>query len=321
MINPSVIENYAPVNPRLIGPCDDEWPERLNELGSRRVPTRLHVAGRGIDPAARSVAVVGTRRPTAAGIEAAATLARGLAEANFVVVSGLALGIDAVAHKAALDAGGHTIAVIGCGADLNYPKKNLRIRRRIEDEGTVVSEYEIGEPPMRHHFPERNRIIVGLTEAVVVVEGSESSGALITARIALEANRSIFAVSGSFRNPQAAGPNELIRTMQATPVAKVQHIFDELAPGLVWGDDSRNKAANVDGEEAAVLATLDDVPVAPDFIVAQTDMGQGLVLLTLSKLEIRGLVKRWNGAYEITSSGARVRSALEAPSERVGSAR
>ncbi|MGH2756642.1 MAG: DNA-processing protein DprA, partial [Actinomycetota bacterium] len=173
MMNPSVIENYAPVNPRLIRPGDTEWPERLNELGSQRVPRRLHVTGRRIDSAARSVAVVGTRRPTAAGIEAAATLARGLAEANFVVVSGLALGIDAVAHKAALEAGGHTIAVIGCGTDLNYPRKNLRIRRRLEDEGTVVSEYESGEPPMRHHFPERNRIIVGLTEAVVVVEGSE----------------------------------------------------------------------------------------------------------------------------------------------------
>ncbi|MGH2777634.1 MAG: DNA-processing protein DprA [Actinomycetota bacterium] len=310
MRKPPVIENYDPVDPRLIGPGNAEWPERLNELGSQRPPMRLRVTGRAIDPAARSVAVVGTRRPTAAGIEAAATLSRGLAEANFVVVSGLALGIDAVAHKAALEAGGHTIAVIGCGADLNYPRKNLPIRQGIETEGTVVSEYEIGEPPMQHHFPERNRIIVGLSEAVVVVEGSETSGALITARIALEANRSIFAVSGSFRNPQAAGPNELIRTMQATPVSKVQHIFDELAPGLVWGDDPRNRASNVDEAEAMVLATLDDVAVAPDFIVSHANLDQGLVLLTLSKLEIRGLVKRWNGAYEITTSGARLRSAL-----------
>ncbi len=310
MRKPPVIENYDPVDPRLIGPGNAEWPERLNELGSQRPPMRLRVTGRAIDPAARSVAVVGTRRPTAAGIEAAATLSRGLAEANFVVVSGLALGIDAVAHKAALEAGGHTIAVIGCGADLNYPRKNLPIRQGIETEGTVASEYEIGEPPMQHHFPERNRIIVGLSEAVVVVEGSETSGALITARIALEANRSIFAVSGSFRNPQAAGPNELIRTMQATPVSKVQHIFDELAPGLVWGDDPRNRASNVDEAEAMVLATLDDVAVAPDFIVSHANLDQGLVLLTLSKLEIRGLVKRWNGAYEITTSGARLRSAL-----------
>ena len=321
MRKPPVIENYAPVDPRLIGPGAPEWPERLNELGSQRPPRKLQVTGREIDPGARSVAVVGTRRPTAAGIEAAATLARGLAEASFVVVSGLALGIDAVAHKAALEAGGHTIAVIGCGADLNYPRKNLPIRRRIEKEGTVVSEYEIGEPPMQHHFPERNRIIAGLSEAVVVVEGSETSGALITARIALEANRSVFAVSGSFRNPQAAGPNELIRAMQATPVSKVEHIFDELAPGLVWGDDPRSRASTVDEAEATILAVLDDTPVPPDFLVAHTDMDQGLVLLTLSKLEIRGLVKRWNGAYEITTAGARVRSALENPLERAGSMR
>ena len=316
MKKPPVIENYSPINPRLIGPGNDEWPERLNELGCHRPPRKLNVTGREIDSCARSVAVVGTRRPTAAGIEAAATLARGLAEARFTVVSGLALGIDAVAHRAALEAGGPTIAVIGCGHDLNYPRKNLPIRRRIEEEGTIVSEYENGEPPMQHHFPERNRIIVGLSEAVVVVEGSATSGALITGRIALEANRSIFAVSGSFRNPQAVGPNELIRAMQATPVSKVQHIFDELAPGLVWGDDPKSQASEVDEAEASILTILDDAPVAPDFIVSHTKMDQGLVLLTLSKLEIRGLLKRWNGAYEITTSGARVRSALAGLSAR-----
>lgn len=309
MKKPSLIERYAPVNPRRIAPGCEEWPHRLGELGPHHPPRRLRVSGRAIDPSARTAAVVGTRRPTAAGIEAAAVMAQGLAEAGFVVVSGLAIGIDAVAHRAALDAGGQTIAVIGCGMDLNYPRRNLPLRRRIETEGTIVSEYEPGEAPLPHHFPQRNRIIVGLSEAVVVIEGTVTSGALITARIALDAGRYVYALPGSFRNPFASGPNDLIRSHQATLVTSAQHIFDELAPGLVWGSDPRSAAAPVDEAEAAVLDLLDDVPVAPDFIASHTGMKPGSVLLTLSKLEIRGLAKRWNGAYEITTGGARVRKA------------
>jgi DNA processing protein len=228
-----------------------------------------------------------------------------------VVVSGLALGVDAAAHRAALEAGGHTIAVIGCGMDLNYPRRNERLRRRIDSVGTVISEYVDGTPPLPQHFPLRNRIIVGLTEGVIVVEGSVKSGALITGRIALDANRAVFAVPGSFRNPYAAGPNELIRCMEATAVTDVQHVFDELAPGMVWADSGSSEgAARIDEAEERLLALLDDVAVTPDFLVAESHLEQGEVLLTLSKLEIRGLARRWNGAYELTSAGARLRSAL-----------
>lgn len=308
---PPRLQNHRPINPRILAPGSPEWPERLSELGHHLPPKLLRACGRPIDPEAHTVAVVGTRRPTAAGIEAAKMIARGLAEANFVVVSGLALGIDALAHRAALEAGGHTIAVIGCGMDLNYPRHNEALRRRIDERGTIVSEYAEGEPPLQHHFPERNRIIAGLCQGVVVVEGSERSGALITARIALDANRSVFAFPGSFRNPNAAGPNELIRAMQATPITDAQHIFDELAPGLVLeGSGSTVGFARIADEEAEVLSVLDDVSVTPDFIVANTKLEQGSVLLTLSKLEIRGLVKRWNGAYELTSSGARARASV-----------
>jgi DNA processing protein len=271
----------------------------------------LFLAGRNIDPEARTVAVVGTRGPTAAGIEAAQMIAGGLAQAGFVVVSGLAIGVDAAAHRAALEANGHTIAVIGSGMDLNYPKSNLALRRRIDAEGTIVTEYPEGVPPLQHHFPLRNRIIVGLSEAVVVVEGSIKSGALISGRIALDANRYVFAVPGSIRNPYAAGPNELIRCQEATPITEVQHIFDELAPELVWGDDALPLGpVALDDNQARVLGVLDDSSVTADFIVSQTQMAQGLVLLALSKLEIRGLARRWNGAYELTTAGARIRAAL-----------
>ncbi|MGH2752102.1 MAG: DNA-processing protein DprA [Actinomycetota bacterium] len=308
---PPKLQNYQPSNPRLIAPGSGEWPERLSELGPHKPPSKLYVSGREIDPDAKTVAVVGTRRPTAAGIEAAEMLARGLAEANFVVVSGLALGIDAAAHRAALEAGGHTIAVIGCGSDLNYPSRNEGLRRRIDGVGTVVSEHENGVPPLAHHFPLRNRIIVGLSQGVIVVEGSVKSGALITGRLALDANRSVFAVPGSIRNAVAAGPNELIRCMEATAITQVQHVFDDLAPGMVWVDqESFGGPASIDDAEAAVLNLLDDTAVTPDFILAETDLEHGQVLLTLSKLEIRGLAKRWNGAYELTGTGARLRAAL-----------
>ena len=312
---PPPIPDHDPVNSRIIRPGSDEWPERLNELGPHTPPRLLRAAGRDIEPRARTVAVVGTRRPTAAGVEAAQMVARGLAQANFVVVSGLAIGIDAAAHRASLEAGGHTIAVIGGGMDLNYPKNTLSLRKRIDAEGTVVTEHPDGVPPLQHHFPQRNRIIVGLSEAVVVVEGSIKSGALISGRIALDANRSVFAVPGSIRNPYAAGPNELIRCQEATPITDVQHIFDELAPGLVWGEDAPENAlplgpVGLDSDQVKVLAVLDDSAVTADFIVRETQLPQGLALLTLSKLEIRGLARRWNGAYELTSSGGRIRAAL-----------
>jgi DNA processing protein len=308
---PPPIPNHHPVNPRIIAPGSNEWRQGLDELGPHTPPQKLFLAGRNIDPEARTVAVVGTRRPTAAGIEASQMIAGGLAQAGFVVVSGLAIGVDAAAHRAALEANGHTIAVIGSGMDLNYPKSNLALRRRIDAEGTIVTEYPEGVPPLQHHFPLRNRIIVGLSEAVVVVEGSIKSGALISGRIALDANRYVFAVPGSIRNPYAAGPNELIRCQEATPITEVQHIFDELAPELVWGDDALPLGpVALDDNQARVLGVLDDSSVTADFIVSQTQMAQGLVLLALSKLEIRGLARRWNGAYELTTAGARIRAAL-----------
>jgi DNA processing protein len=310
MKNPSRIRDHRPLNPRVIAPGSGEWLKGLSDLGPHQPPRKLYLAGREIDPNTRLVAVVGTRRPTAAGLEAAEMIAKGLAQANFVVVSGLAIGIDAIAHRATLDAGGHTIAVLGGGMDLDYPKGNAALRRRIDARGTIVTEYPEGTPPHKHHFPLRNRIIVGLCEAVVVVEGSVKSGALITGRLGLDANRHVFAVPGSIRNPYATGPNELIRCHQAIPITDVQHIFDELAPGLVWSDNGLPLGpVGVDDNQANVLAVLDDVAVTADFIASQTSMARGLVLLTLSKLEIRGLARRWNGAYELTSAGARIRAA------------
>ena len=258
-----------------------------------------------------SVAVVGARKATAAGLEAAQVLARGLAEAGCTVVSGLAIGVDAVAHRAALDAGGHTIAVVGCGLDVNYPGRNERLRRLIDRQGTVVSEYPYGTPPYAANFPERNRIIVGLCSAVIVVEGTHRSGALVTARLALEANRAVFAVPGSCRNVMAEGPNELIRTCQAGLVTKIEHVFEELAPNLIWRDrvdPIRPSAPSLERDELDVLFLLDDAPQTTDRLAYRGGLVPGKVALTISRLEIRGLAARQRSGYVISSSGARARA-------------
>jgi DNA processing protein len=304
------------MNRRVITPPSDEWPPQLTELGPERPPDHLFVDGIRLDARSPMVAVVGARRPTVAGIEAATKLASGLAQGGFTVVSGLAVGIDAVAHKAALDSGGRTVAVLGCGLDVEYPSRNRALKRRIIECGTVVTEYPNGTPPHARHFPQRNRLIAGLAAGVVYVEGAEKSGGRITARQALDANRAVFAVPGSVRNPLGAGPNELIRTSQAALVTDVSHIFEELAPGLVWDRPwepaLEGREVALDEAEAQVLGFLDDVPTPSDRICTGLEVSSGRLALTLARLEVRGLVTRRPTGYEISSAGSRLKAGLAA---------
>jgi DNA processing protein len=291
---------------RSIEPNDKEWPRGLSEIDPLGPPDRLRVEGLPLPNHAVSVAVVGTRTPTGVGKETAATFARAFAEAGFAVVSGLAVGIDAVAHRASLDAGGHTVAVLGGGLDIDYPKANRDLRHRIEQHGTVVTEYDDEVRPTRFTFPQRNRIIAGLSRAVVVVEGAITSGALVTARLALDANRLVFAIPGSVRNPMASGPNELIRTSRAAAATCPGHVFEELAPSLVWDDEPDHPTVtDLDETELTVLRALDDTPSSIDRLVLLTGLKPGEVAVTLSRLEVRSLVARNYGGYELTSAGAR----------------
>ncbi len=295
---------------------DAEWPSQLDELGAARPPQALYVDGREI-PHQPLMAVVGSRRPTIAGLDATKTLVTGLVEAGFGIVSGMAAGIDAAAHEAALDAGGYTLAVLGFGLDVDYPRRNADLKRRIREQGTLVTEYEAGVQPYKSHFPERNRIIAGLALGTLVVEGGIKSGALITARIALDANRSVFAVPGSFRNVMSAGSNELIRASQAGLVTEVRHIFEELAPEFVPVDAGElgveKKRVELDDNEASVLSLLDDVTVSPDRICRELQCETGRVALALARLEMRGLALRRGIGYQITAAGARVRGADVCP--------
>lgn len=295
---------------RTIRTGDKEWPPFLNELGPHEPVTVLFARGQPIDPNAPTIAVVGTRRPSAAGLEAATSIARALTEGGFTIVSGLAVGIDAAAHRAALDAGGRTIAVLGCGLDVIYPLRNRRLKEEIGDRGTLLTEYPNGTHPTKAYFPQRNRIIAGLSSGVVVVEGALTSGALVTARLALDCNRNVYAVPGSIRNPMAEGPNELIRTARAALVTKPEHIFEDLAPGMLWRsheDSPVPTPVDLDDTESAILDHLDDAPIAPDRLAHSLGAKPGQLAVALSKLEVRGLVTRTRGGYEITGAGARAR--------------
>jgi DNA processing protein len=294
---------------RTIVEGDAEWCPGLDELGPHQPPSLLHLQGSPIDPTAPMVAIVGTRRPTMAGIEAARSIATGLAEGGFVVVSGFARGIDTVAHRAALEAGGRTIAVLGCGIDVDYPQQNRRLRAELRDHGTFVSEYALGTQPQPWHFPLRNRIVVGFCSGVVVVEGGLQSGALVTARLALDANRSVYAVPGSLRNPMAVGPNHLIKSGAASLVTTFADICEDLAPRLVWPGEPSAKQASCTPREREVLDALDDVPIASDRIARSLELPSGELSLVLAKLEVRGWAFKSRGGYAISTTGARIRAA------------
>jgi DNA processing protein len=293
-----------------IRPGDDGWPSALNE-GAQPPIKRLYVAGKPIDSRAPAIAIVGTRRPTAAGVHAATELATGLALEGYTIVSGLAVGIDAAAHRAALNAGAVTIAVLGCGHDIDYPKRNRALRRQIEAEGTVVSEYPAGNEPKPYTFPLRNRIIVGLSQAVIVVEGTIQSGALVTARLALDANREVFAVPGSIRNVMAQGPNELIRRGEAALVTRLDHVLEGLGGLLSHPRPSLpSGAVDLTEEQRAVLCHLDDVPVSADGVSNGLALASRAVGNALSMLELKGLAQRTYRGYIVTERGASTRAAL-----------
>lgn len=297
----------------------DEWPQGLVEFcPAHQSPRELFVEGKPIPEHRECIAIVGTRRPTVAGRDAARTFGRAMAEAGFTVVSGLAMGIDAQAHLGALDVGGHTIAVLGCGLDIDYPRENAALRERIRSEGTLVTEYPLGTEPKPHFFPARNRIVAGLSRAAIVIEGGQKSGAAITARLALDGNRTVFALPGSIRNPFAVCPNELIRVGEATMVTNPQHVFDDVAPSLVWDGDrviGSRTIPNVDDFEVRTLMALDDSPAGVEELLKVLDLPAGKISLALAKLEVRGWVRRgFTGSYEVSEGGIRVLNQLSATS-------
>ncbi|MDR5708268.1 MAG: DNA-processing protein DprA [Armatimonadota bacterium] len=273
------------VGARLVALVDLEYPPLLRPLPDP--PLALYI--RGSLPEAPHVAVVGTRRPSADGMEVGRRLAADLAAAGVCVVSGLARGIDAAAHRGALEAGGLTVAVLGCGIDRIWPAEHGDLLEQVAEHGAVLSEYPPGTPPLRHHFPARNRILAALSRAVVVVEARERSGALLTAEFALDLGREVFAVPGCVLNPRSRGPHQLLREG-----AHLAESAEDVLSLLGIPPRAPRTAPPLREAEAALVALLEE-PCHLDELVRATGQHPAAVAALLVALEVRGIVRRLAG--------------------------
>ena len=271
---------------------DPDYPAHLKQID--QPPPILYLRGNITPEDTWAVAIVGTRAVTAYGRQVTDEIATILAHNGVTIVSGLARGVDAVAHSAALKAGGRTLAVLGSGVDRIYPPEHRSLAEKIMTQGAVISDYAPGTPPESANFPPRNRIISGLSLAVVVIEAAESSGALITASFAADHGREVFAVPGNIFAPQSKGTNRLIAN-GAKPLLAVNDILEAL--DLTRNIERREirKALPTDPTEAALFQLIGAEPLHVDEIRAQTGLPIDRVSATLAMMELKGMVRQVGG--------------------------
>ncbi len=284
----------------LLDLSDPRYPPLLREL--RDAPPLLFAQGRIELLRQPQLAMVGSRYCTPGGARTARDFAGELVRRGLVITSGLALGIDAEAHRGALDAGGGSIAVVGTGIDRIYPSRNRTLAQRLAGEGLILSEFPLGTPPNSENFPRRNRVISGLSRATLVVEATRRSGSLITARCSVEQGRDVFAIPGSIHNPQAKGCHQLIRE-GAKLVEEVAHILDELAPWLEGDEpeaDSSETAAempasDLDDEYHSLLEQMGYDPVSLDQLATRSGLTVAELSSMLLRLELNDLIQTLPG--------------------------
>jgi DNA processing protein len=257
-------------------------------------PPVLYVCGDLLPQDAWALGVVGTRQASVYGREATRTLAQGLAAGGVTIVSGLAYGIDTVAHRAALDAGGRTVAVLGSGVDVIYPTDNRGLAADIARQGAVVSEYPLGTKPEARNFPPRNRIISGLSLGVLVVEGSPRSGAMITAAYAVEQGREVFAVPGSILSRNSGGPSQLIQ-QGAKLVTSIGDILEELNLGMAVEQMEVRQAMPDNPTEAHLMRFLSLEPLHVDELGRAAGLPINEVTGALALMELKGVVRQVGG--------------------------
>ena len=293
------IENILRREYRIVTMKDPDYPGLLLQIPDP--PPFLYVSGH-LGNCTASIAVVGTRNPTRYGILVTRQLCRDLTGMNITVVSGMARGIDTAAHAGTLDAGGRTIAVLGSGFERIYPAENMDLFHRISDSGAVITEFPLFAGPDPHHFPVRNRIISGISLGTVVVEASRKSGSLITARLAAEQDREVFAVPGNINSFQSAGPHGLIR-QGAKLVENARDIAEELSHVLrfhlsrdhIRQEDMLEKLPPLTAEEETVFKALGPYPVHIDELVRRLSLDPGPVSAILLQLELKGVVAQSPG--------------------------
>ncbi len=271
---------------------DRDYPRRLKEIN--QAPPVLFIKGSINVEDDWAVAVVGTRRVTPYGRQVTAEIAGFLAQNGVTVVSGLARGVDAIAHQTALQAGGRTIAVLGSGVDVIYPPEHRKLASEISEQGALVSDYPLGTQPDGVNFPPRNRIISGLSLATVVVEAGEQSGALITAKFAVDQGRDVFAVPGSILTPQSEGTNRLIE-QGARPLLKMAEILEVLKLEQIPEKQAMRKAIPLNDQERRLMDQLSPEPVHIDELCGLTGLPIHDVSATLTMMELKGLVSHVGG--------------------------
>jgi DNA processing protein len=292
-------------NLRVVSLTSRHYPALLKEIADP--PLALYVWGRLLPEDAISLAVVGSRRATPYGIEACERLSHELAGRGATIVSGLARGIDAAAHRAALTAGGRTLAVLGSGLDVIYPRENLRLAEGIAQAGAVLSEFPLGTPPLPGHFPRRNRIISGLALGTIVVEAAERSGSLISARIAAEENREVFAIPGPVVSPTSRGTHRLIQN-GAKLVVEAHDVIEELRPdvqkklqrstGDQMKEQSQARTDPLSRDERLVLDALArNGTLDAERLVHVIGLSADRVGAALVSLEIKGRVRPFGSGF------------------------
>jgi len=268
---------------------DDAYPALLKEIDD--APPVIYVRGHLSAVDEWALSVVGTRRPTPYGRQVAEEITYQLASNRICVVSGLARGVDAIAHRAAIHAGGRTVAVLACGLDIVYPPEHAKLAREIMDHGALISDYPLGTQPRGDYFPRRNRILSGVSLGVLVVEGDVKSGAMITARLALDQNREVFAVPGSIFSPQSRGTNDLIQ-QGAKLVQKVEDVLEELNLTMVPHQIEMQELIPATDTEAGLLRHITKEPVHIDEVCRLSSLPISTVSSVLAMMELKGLIKQ-----------------------------
>jgi len=268
---------------------DSAYPARLKEIYD--YPPVLYIRGSLLKEDEWCLAVVGTRRATIYGKQVAEEIVTDLAESRITIVSGLAKGIDTIAHQSALEVGGRSLAVFACGLDIVYPAENTGLSRKIMNQGALISEYPLGTKPRAENFPRRNRILSGLSLGVLVIEADETSGAMITARMALEQNREVFAIPGSILSPASRGTNSLIQE-GAKLVREYTDILEELNLTTVTRQIEMREILPESDDEALLLQQLSAQPTHIDELCRRSGLPASTVSSTLAMMELKGLVRQ-----------------------------
>ena len=264
---------------------DDIYPQCLKEISNP--PLKLYYKGNlDLLKDERLIAVVGTRNPSSYGKLCCEYMVKKMTSANITIVSGFAKGIDSIAHKTSLLTGGKTIAVIASGLDIVYPASNLSLYREIEEKGLILSEYEAGVKPFKFNFPQRNRIIAGLSKGTIVVESKDRGGSLITADLALEFNRDVYAVPGDVFSEYSKGCNNLIRDSRAKSLSNI----NELLKDYSWEIEEKNDNNKYTQNQILILNSLSSEKNL-DNILIETKIEQAEILAELMTLEIMGVIK------------------------------